>query len=130
MWSSANGYLVFQVICWHHILVLIYSTNLKLRDGAVKLWLKFSKTGFETTSVLTYSLISELTSLSIETVRRQVKKLEKNNWVTYSKKNGVKLNSSETNSKYLANTFNAREVKELGRFMDIIFKELKRQSLA
>ena len=68
VWSSANGYLVFQVICWHHILVLIYSTNLKLRDGAVKLWLKFSKTGFETTSVLTYSLISELIILSIKTV--------------------------------------------------------------
>jgi len=37
--------------------------------------LKFSRSDFETNTVLTYTLISELTSLSIETVRRQVKKI-------------------------------------------------------
>ena len=85
-WGNANGYLVFQVIAWHHVVILTAKSNSKFRDDAVQLWYKFSKTGFETNTVLTYTLISELTSLSIETVRRQVKKLEDNNWVSYSKK--------------------------------------------
>ena len=62
----------------------------ELRDEAVELWFKLTKTGFKTQNVLTYSLISLLTSLSIETVRRHVKKLEDNKWVYYSKKEGVK----------------------------------------
>ena len=121
-WGSANGYLVFQVICWHYILILTAGTDVKLRDEAVELWYKFSKEGFETNSVLTYTLISQLTSLSIETVRRQVKKLEMTNWVTYSKKTGVKLQPSEENNKYLADNFNAAEVKNLANFLDIIEK--------
>ena len=90
-WGSANGYLIFQVIAWHHILILTASMNSELRDEAVELWYKFSKTGFESNSALSYTLISELTSLSIETVRRQVKKLEQNNWVSYSKKEGLNI---------------------------------------
>ena len=78
---------------------------------------------------MSYSLISELTSLSIETVRRQVKKLEENNWVSYSKQNGVILNSSDQNIEYLTNTFNKKEVENLGRFMDVVCKELKTQKL-
>ena len=79
--------------------------------------------------MLTYSLISELTSLSIETVRRQIKKLIMKNWVSYSKKKGVILMSSEENTEYLANTFNKKEVQNLGRFMDVVCNELKTQNL-
>ena len=60
----------------------------KLRDEAVELWFKLTKTGFKTQNVLTYSLISSLTSLSIETVRRHVKKLKENKWVSLFKKRG------------------------------------------
>ena len=129
VWGSANGYLIFQVICWHHVLLLTYTTNSKLRDDAVKLWFQISKAELKSSSVLTYSLISELTSLSIETVRRQIKKLIMKNWVSYSKKKGVILMSSEENTEYLANTFNKKEVENLGRFMDVVCKELKTQYL-
>lgn len=129
VWGSANGYLVFQVICWHYILILTSTTDTKVRDQAVELWFKYSKTGFDTSTVLTYSLIAELTNLSIETVRRQVKKLEITNWVTYSKNKGVNLNASQENNEYLANVFNVKEVQNLGKFMDIICKELKNQNI-
>ena len=129
VWGSANGYLVFQVICWHYILILTSSTDTKVRDQAVDLWYKYSKTGFETSTILTYSLIAELTNLSIETVRRQVKKLETTNWVTYSKNKGVNLNASQENNEYLANVFNVKEVQNLGKFMDIICKELKNKNI-
>ena len=118
--GSANAYLIFQVIAWHHILVMMDGAEAKVREEAVELWFKLTETGFKTRTVLTYSLISSLTSLSIETIRRQVKKLEKNNWVTYSKKEGVKFSPSEKNNKFLADVFNAKEVKDLGRFLDVI----------
>ena len=96
--------------------------NSELRDEALELWYKFSKTGFESNSALSYTLISELTSLSIETVRRQVKKLEQNNWVSYSKKEGVKYCASEENNKYLAETFNVKEIQNFGKLLDVIEK--------
>ena len=101
---------------------LTAKSNSKFRDDAVQLWYKSSKAGFETNTVLTYTLISELTSLSIETVRRQVKKLEDNNWVSYSKKNGVILNPSKENNDYLTNIFNVKEVQNLGYFLDLLDK--------
>ena len=121
-WGNANGYLVFQVIAWHHVVILSANSDTKFRDDAVQLWLKFSRSGFETNTVLTYTLISELTSLSIETVRRQVKKLQSNNWVSYSKKEGVKFNPSDDNNQFLTDNFNVSEVENLGNFLDIIDK--------
>ena len=121
-WGNANGYLVFQVIAWHHVVILTAKSDSKLRDDVVQLWLKFSRSGFETNTVLTYTLISELTSLSIETVRRQVKKLQSNKWVSYSKKEGVKYNPSDDNNKFLTDNFNVSEVENLGNFLDIIDK--------
>ena len=122
-WGSGNAYLVFQVIAWHHILVMTDQAESKIRDEAVELWFQLTKTGFKTRSVLTYTLISLLTSLSIETVRRHVKKLENNNWVSYSKKEGVKFSPSEENNKFLTDVFNVKEVKDLGHFLDIIEKQ-------
>ena len=121
-WGSANGYLIFQVIAWHHVLILSTSSDSKLRDAAVELWYKFSKIGFETNTALTYTLISELTSLSIETVRRQVKKLVDSKWVSYTKKNGVTYNPSKENNDYLTDIFNVKEVQNLGHFLDILDK--------
>ena len=121
-WGNANGYLVFQVIAWHYVVILSANSNTKFRDDAVQLWLKFSRSGFKTNTVLTYTLISELTSLSIETVRRQVKKLQFNKWVSYSKKEGVKFNPSEENNKFLTDNFNVSEVENLGHFLDVLDK--------
>ncbi len=121
-WGNANGYLIFQVIAWHHVVILSANSDSKFRDDAVSLWLKFSVSGFETKTILTYTLISELTSLSVETVRRQVKKLQSKNWVSYSKKEGVKFNPSKENNKFLTENFNVLEVKNLGNFLDIIEK--------
>ena len=121
--GSANAYLIFQVIAWHHILVMMDQAEAKVRQEAVELWFKLTETGFKTRTVLTYSLISSMTSLSIETIRRQVKKLEKNNWVTYSKKEGVKFSPSDENNTFLADVFNVREVRDLGRFLDVIEKQ-------
>jgi len=125
--GNANGYLIFQVICWHYIIVVMNSSEIAYkgsnRDEAVDLWIKFGNIGFNTNTVLTYTLVSELTGLSIETVRRQVSKLKKNNWVTYSIRNGIKLEPSEDNNKFLTDTFNKREVETFGALLNIIEKK-------
>ncbi len=122
-WGSGNAYLIFQVIVCHHMLVMTDEAHSQIRDNAVELWFKLTKTGFKTRTVLTYSLISSLTSLSIETIRRYFKKLEKNNWVFYSRKEGVKFCPSKENNKFLADIFNVKEIKDLGLFLDIIEKQ-------
>ena len=127
MIGSANGFLVMQVICWHHILILMNSSELNykgvFRDEAVKLWNRFSKNGFDTNTVLTYSLISELSGLSIETVRRQAIKLQNNHWISYSKRNGIKFQPSEDNNKFLVDNFNAKVIKSFGHLLDVIEKK-------
>ena len=126
MIGSANGYLIFQVICWHHILILMDSSDIKFkgsfRTEVVDLWIKSGKEGFDSHTVLTYSLIGHLTGLSIETVRRQVKKLINDEWVIYSKQKGVKFEPSDKNNKFLADTFNVNEVDALGHLLDVIEK--------
>ena len=109
---------------WHHILMNSSDIDLKgsFRKEAVDLWIKYGKYGFNTTTVLIYSLIGQLTGLSIETVRRQIKKLINDEWVSYSKKHGVKLEPSDKNNKFLADTFNIREVDNLGHLLDVIEK--------
>ena len=47
-WGSGNAYLIFQVIAWHHILVINDEAKSKLREEAVELWFKLTKTGFKT----------------------------------------------------------------------------------
>ena len=90
-WGSGNAYLIFQVIAWHHILVMTDEADLQIRDDAVKLWFDLTKTGFKTCTILTYSLISSLTSLSIETIRRHVKKTRKKLLGFLFKKNECKV---------------------------------------
>ena len=111
-WGSGNAYLIFQVIAWHHILVMTDEADSQIRDDAVKLWFDLTKTGFKTRTILTYSLISSLTSLSIETIRRHVKKLEKNYWVSYSKKDGVKFNLTKSSLDLSVNNTNSGDGKE------------------
>ena len=126
LFGNANGYLIFQVICWHYALILKKSPEFDYKrnygDNVITLWEKFGKEGFNFKSVLTYTLVSDLTGLSIETVRRQVFKLRKGKWVDYSVKFGIILTPNEQNNKLLTDVFNAKEVETFGSFLDIVEK--------
>ena len=125
-WGSPNAYLIFQVICWHYALILKKSPEFDGKrnygDNVINLWKKIDKKGFNNKTVLTYTLVSDLTGLSIETVRRQVLKLKKGKWVDYSVKSGIVLKPSEQNNKLLTDVFNAKEVEAFGSFLDAIEK--------
>ena len=89
MRNNPNGYLILQVISWHHGLVLLSENKNQNRKNFVKSWEGNTKSKTKPNKKLTYSLVSELTGLSIETIRRQVKKIINEKWVYYTKKEGI-----------------------------------------
>ena len=126
--GTTNTYLIMQVICWHHLLIL-KKTDLNIaaekffnRDIVDSMWLEFSKKDHNNKSVLTYSLISVLSGLSIETIRRHVAILTKNKWVKYTIKTGVKYSPSEENNRQLAEVINIKENKLLIDFLKVLEK--------
>ena len=118
MTGSANSYLVLQVIAWHNFLIVTNSFNESDRISLVKNWLKKNESNHSNKYRLTYTLISELAGLHLETVRRHVKRLEKLNWVRYSRKNGVEFHANEENNKFLTEVFNPKETKLVLSFLE------------
>ena len=117
MKNNPNGYLILQVISWHHGLVLLSENKNQDRKNFVKSWERSSKSKTRPNKKLTYSLVSELTGLSIETIRRQVKKLINDGWVTYSKKEGIIYMPHIDKAKEMTEYLNP---KELDRFVNLL----------
>jgi len=117
MKNNPNGYLILQVISWHHGLVLLSENKNQDRKNFVKSWEGSSKSKTKPNKKLTYSLVSELTGLSIETIRRQVKKLIDERWVTYSKKEGIIYMPHIDKAKEMTENLNP---KEIDRFVNLL----------
>ena len=117
MKNNPNGYLILQVISWHHGLVLLSENKNQDRKNFVKSWEGSSKSKTKPNKKLTYSLVSELTGLSIETIRRQVKKLINERWVTYSKKEGIIYMPNIDKAKEMTENLNP---KEIDRFVNLL----------
>ena len=62
-------------------------------------------------------MVSELTGLSIETIRRHVKKLINEQWVSYSKKEGIIYNPNIDKAKEMTEHLNP---KEIDRFVNLL----------
>ena len=80
------------------------------RKNFVKSWEGSSKSKTKPNKKLTYSLVSELTGLSIETIRRQVKKLINDGWVTYTKKEGIIYMPHIDKAKEMTEHLNPKEI--------------------
>ena len=117
MGNNPNGYLILQVISWHHGLILMSENKIQDRKNFVKSWEESSKSKRKPNKKLTYSLVSELTGLSIETIRRQVKKLINDGWVTYTKKEGIIYMPQIDKAKEMTEYLNP---KEIDRFVNLL----------
>ena len=117
MRNNPNGYLILQVISWHHGLVLLSENKNQDRKNFVKSWEASAKSKTKPNKKLTYSLVSELTGLSIETIRRHVKKLINEQWVSYSKKEGIIYNPNIDKAKEMTEHLNP---KEIDRFVNLL----------
>ena len=115
--NNPNGYLILQVISWHHGLVLSSENKNQDRKNFVKSWEASGKSKTKPNKKLTYSLVSELTGLSIETIRRHVKKLINEGWVSYSKKGGIIYSPSISKAKEITEFLNP---KEIDRFVNLL----------
>ena len=121
LFGSANSYLVLQVIAWHNFLVVTKSFNKKDRNSLINKWLE--NDGFKVNKyILTYTLISELTGLHLETVRRHVKRLEKLEGVKYTKEKGVEYFANKENNRILTEEFNPKETTLVLNFLNFIDK--------
>jgi len=117
MKNNPNGYLILQVISWHHGLVLLSENKNQDRKNFVKSWEASAKSKKKPDKKLTYSLVSELTGLSIETIRRQVKKLINDGWVFYTKKEGITYTPNIDKAKEMTENLNP---KEIDRFVNLL----------
>jgi len=117
MRNNPNGYLILQVISWHHGLVLLSENKSQDRKNFVKSWEGSAKSKAKPNKKLTYSLVSELTALSIETIRRQVKKLINDGWVSYTKKEGIIYMPNIDKAKEITENLNP---KEIDRFVNLL----------
>ena len=117
MRNNPNGYLILQVISWHHGLVLLSENKNQDRKNFVKSWEGSAKSKAKPNKKLTYSLVSELTALSIETIRRHVKKLINDGWVSYTKKEGIIYRPDVDKAKEITENLNP---KEIDRFVNLL----------
>ena len=95
--------LIMQVIAWHHYLATIseVTKNDQTFDTAFSLWHE-KKSKVINNKKLTISLVSELTGIPFETTRRKIYKLQKKEWLFFSKQNGIVYNpDSQCNDKIL-----------------------------
>jgi len=122
MFESPNAYIIMQIICWNQQLSIIKNSKYMKREEVRTKWFEDSKYGNDDKKKLSYSLVSELSGLSIETIRRHVKKMIDNGWVTYSKRDGIEFRATEENMKNLADQLNIKEVSLLSRFLAKIEK--------
>ncbi len=115
--NNPNAYLILQVISWHHGLLILSENKNQDRKNFVKKWVSSTKVKTTSNKKLTYSLVSELTGLSVETIRRHVKKLILNGWVIYTKKLGIIYQPSNENLKKMTEYLNP---KEIDRFVQLL----------
>ena len=115
--GSPNAYIILQIIAWHQNLSVASEIKDADWDESRQKWFEDSKFGNSSKMKLSYTLVSELSGLSIETVRRHVKKMIENGWVIYNKNKGIQFRATEENFKNLADKLNIEEVKLLARFL-------------
>lgn len=118
--GSANAYLVLQVICWHHFLLVGEEVEDASYDAALEGWLALSNQPSAKSKKLTYALIAELTGLDKETVRRNVRALADRGFVTADRKQGVIFSpTTELNDKII-NEINVMERGLVKQFVQVL----------
>ena len=114
---------IIQIVCWHHLTSLL-NDNLKNENTefqeALQYWNKSFGVNFSSKK-LTLTLVSELSAIPLETVRRRVIQLEKLSWVKYSPKTGVVYSPSEENNNLIVE-INEKEKEMQANYLNIYEK--------
>ena len=109
--------LILQVVAYHNLTLVQSAVESDAYNDIRSEWeLTDRTTGDDLPRKLSFAAISDITRTDKETVRRFVKKLEEQGWVTVDKKNGINYSPSKLNQETLL-MFNEWEVTNLGRLL-------------
>ena len=110
--------LILQVVAYHNLTLVQSDLNEKNYDAIIKQW-KAGSTNTQTKMPrkLSYAAISEITGIDKETVRRSVKRLAEQDWVTIDQKTGIHYQPSVANQDKLL-MLNEWELVSLGRLIE------------
>ena len=110
--------LILQVVAYHNLTLIQSDLNEKNYEAIRKQW-EAGDTNIQTNmpQKLSYAAISEITGIDKETVRRSVKRLAEQDWVTIDQKTGIHYQPSVANQDKLL-MLNEWELVSLGRLIE------------
>ena len=110
--------LILQVVAYHNLTLVQSDLNEKNYEAIRKQW-EVGDTNVQTKmpQKLSYAAISEITGIDKETVRRSVKRLAEQDWVTIDQKTGIHYQPSVANQDKLL-MLNEWELVSLGRLIE------------
>ena len=115
--GNLSSALILQVVAYHNLTLVQSAVDSDAYDEIRSAWELADRTaGHGLPQKLSYAAISDMTRIDKETVRRSVKKLAEQGWVTVNKKNGISYSPSMANQDQLL-MLNDWEVTHLGRLL-------------
>ena len=110
--------LILQVVAYHNLTLIQSDLNEKSYRAIRKQWeAGGANTHTKMSQKLSYAAISEITGIDKETVRRSVKRLAEQDWVTIDQKTGIHYQPSVANQDKLL-MLNEWELVSLGRLIE------------
>ncbi|MDC0458718.1 MarR family transcriptional regulator [Alphaproteobacteria bacterium] len=114
--SSSSG-LILQVVAYHNLTLVQSTLDSKTYSEIRGAWeLGDQTSNSELPKKLSFAAIADITGIDKETVRRAVKKLEEQEWLSINQEAGISYNPSQTNQDKLL-ILNEWEVTHLGRLI-------------
>ena len=115
--GSMSSALILQVVAYHNLTIVQSGVESETYNEIRSAWELADRTaGHDLPQKLSFAAISDMTRIDKETVRRFVKKLVEQGWVTVDQKNGINYSPSTVNQKKLL-MLNEWEVTHLGRLL-------------
>lgn len=110
--------LILQVVAYHNLTLVQSDLNEKNYEAIREQWRAVdTNTQTKMPRKLSYAAISEITGIDKETVRRSVKRLAEQDWVTIDQKTGIHYQPSVANQDKLL-MLNEWELVSLGRLIE------------
>ena len=115
--GSSSSALILQVVAYHNLTLVQSTLDSKTYSEIREAWeLGDQTSNSELPKKLSFAAIADITGIDKETVRRAVKKLEEQEWLSINQEAGISYNPSQTNQDKLL-ILNEWEVTHLGRLI-------------
>jgi DNA-binding FadR family transcriptional regulator len=115
--GSSSSALILQVVAYHNLTLVQSALDGKTYSEIRGAWeLGDQTSNSDLPKKLSFAAIADITGVDKETVRRSVKKLEVQGWLSIDQKAGISYNPSQMNQDKLL-ILNEWEVTHLGRLL-------------